>query len=298
MLNVKGKNTRDIILEAYEKKKVVPAFNIPDLPMIAPVVQALIDTGTFGLIQVARLEWVKFKSQSLEAVAKEYQLHASLEHTRLHLDHIPVVDEDDKHVDYQEILQRAVDAGYESLMIDGSRLSLEDNIKVTALACNIAHKGNVPIEAELGAILGHEAGPLPPYEELFQSGKGFTDVKEAERFVTETGVDWLSVAIGSIHGAISGVSKNQKKIATRLNIERLKEINTAVRIPLVLHGGSGIQPEYIQASIKNGIAKINIATNIRQPYEKAIEETGSIEKAQLSVYEAVKDVMKNELGMI
>jgi len=163
---------------------------------------------------------------------------------------------------------------------------------------DFAHEGGVPIEAELGAVLGHEAGPLPPYDELFSSGKGFTDVSQAKKFASETGADWLSVAIGNIHGAVSGVLKNQKKVPARLDIERLKEINAALGIPLVLHGGSGIQPEYIQESIKNGIAKINIGTNIRQPYVKVLEESGSTDKAQDAVYEAVKEVMKNELRMI
>ena len=67
----------------------------------------------------------------------------------------------------------------------------------------MAHAADVPVEAELGAVLGHEAGPLPPYEELFASGLGFTDPAEAKRFVEETGCDWLSVAIGNIHGAIA-----------------------------------------------------------------------------------------------
>ena len=256
MLKINSKDTKQIMIEAYNSKVVVPAFNIPYLSMIGLIVQALKDTGVFGLIQVARLEWIKFKAQSLEDVAKEYFLHASPENTRLHLDHVPVIDEDGKHVNFQEVLKKALDAGYKSLMIDGSRLSLEENIKITSQACDIAHKGGVPIESELGAVLGHEAGPLPPYEELLRSGKGFTDVKQAERFVNETGTDWLSIAIGNVHGAISGVRKNQKKVKARLDINRLKEINAALGIPLVLHGGSGIKPQYIQKAIKNGITKL------------------------------------------
>ncbi len=298
MLEISNKNTEEIILSAYRSRIVVPAFNIPFLPMVAPIIQALKDTGKFGLIQVARLEWIKFGARSLEAVAEEYRLHSSVEHTRLHLDHIPVIDEDGQRVDFLDDLKKALDSGYESLMVDGSRLSLKENIEATSRACDITHKGGVPIEAELGAVLGHEAGPLPPYNELFSSGKGFTDVNQAKRFVLETGVDWLSVAIGNIHGAVSGVFKNQKKVPARLDIERLKEINAALGIPLVLHGGSGIQPKYIQEAIRNGIAKINIGTNIRQPYVKILEESGSTDKAQDAVYEAVKDVMKNELGMI
>jgi len=131
---------------------------------------------------------------------------------RLHLDHVPVIDEDNLDVDYTEIINRALSAGYQSVMVDASRLNLKDNIKATAKVVKLAHAYNVPVEAELGAVLGHEAGPLPPYEELFSSGKGFTSVEEAQKMVKETQVDWLSVSIGNIHGAISQASRNEKKL--------------------------------------------------------------------------------------
>ncbi|MCD6415298.1 MAG: class II fructose-bisphosphate aldolase [Planctomycetes bacterium] len=73
------------------------------------------------------------------------------------------------------------------------------------------------MEAELGAVLGHEAGPLPPYDQLFGSGAGFTAPDEARCFVDETGLDWLSVAIGNVHGAISGAARRHKKVAARLS---------------------------------------------------------------------------------
>ena len=82
----------------------------------------------------------------------------------------------------------------------------------------MAHKSGIPVEAELGAVMGHESGPLPPYEELFASGKGFTSPEEAKRFVMETETDWLSVAIGNIHGAISAATRAEKKIEARLAI--------------------------------------------------------------------------------
>jgi len=152
----------------------------------------------------------------------------------------------------------------------------------------------VPVEAELGAVLGHESGPLPPYEELFSTGKGFTRVDEARHFVKETNVDWLSVAIGNIHGAISGVAKDRKKIEARLNIEHLKKIKEATNIPLVLHGGSGIKRIYLLEAIKNGITKINIGTNIRQKYEKTLSQTGDLEKARRAVAEEIKYLITQE----
>lgn len=272
---------------------VIPAFNIPYLPMAEPVVKALKDCNSFGMLVVARLEWVKFESKSLEAVRDEYEKFKLPGHTRLHLDHIPVIDEDDLRVDYADDIRRAIDAGYESVMVDGSRLPLEENIACTREIVDMAHAAGIPVEAELGAVMGHEEGPLPPYEELFASGKGFTDPDEAKQFVDQTGVDWLSVAIGNIHGAISAATKGKKKVAARLNIEHLDRIHQITGIPLVLHGGTGIRKEYIMDSIQHGIAKINVATAIRQPYEQTVGQ--GIPAAQDAVYDAMLTVIREDL---
>ena len=286
-------STQQLIQRACKAGVVIPAFNIPYLPMVEPVIRALKDTNSVGLVMAARLEWEKFETGSLEALRAEYEKFKLSGHTRLHLDHIPVIDEDDLRVDYMEIIRRAIDAGYESVMIDGSRLSLEENIACTKEVVDLAHSAGIPVEAELGAVMGHEAGPLPPYEELFASGKGFTDPAEAKRFVKESGTDWLSVAIGNIHGAISAAAKGKQKVAARLNIEHLDRIHKTVGIPLVLHGGTGIRKEYIMDSMKHGIAKINVATATRQPYEAAIGQ--GIKAAQAAVYDAMLVVIKEDL---
>ena len=278
---------------AWKAGVVIPAFNIPYLPMMKPVVEALCETDAFGLIQVARPEWMKFESKSMRAIRDEYQRTKDLNHTRLHLDHVPVIDEDNLRVDFETILAEAIELGYESLMVDGSRLDLDENIKTTARAVEMAHDAGVPIEAELGAVLGHEAGPLPPYDELFESGRGFTAPVEAKRFVEETRVNWLSVAIGNIHGAISGAAKSQKKVEARLNIDRLDEIRSVTSIPLVLHGGSGIKLEALRESFAHGISKINIATSIRQPYEQLMGT--SIAEAQEKVRQVTADLITNDL---
>ncbi len=285
--------TAELVLKAVRAGTVIPGFNIPYLPMMEPVVRALRDTNSFGLIMVARLEWVKFEAGSLEAIRDEYETVKDLNHTRLHLDHVPVIDEDDLRVDYLEIVRRAVRAGYDSVMVDGSRLPLEGNIDCTKAVVEAAHAAGVAVEAELGAIMGHEAGPLPPYDQLFESGQGFTDPAEAKRFVEETNVDWLSIAIGSIHGAISAARKDEKKVEARLDIERLDAVREAVGIPLVLHGGTGIRKEYIIQAIQHGIGKINVATAIRQPYEKAVGE--SVAAGQEAVYRAMLAVINEDL---
>ncbi|MFC1597342.1 class II fructose-bisphosphate aldolase [Planctomycetota bacterium] len=285
--------TAELVHRALKAGTVIPGFNIPYLPMMEPVVRALRDTNSFGLVMVARLEWVKFESGSLEAIRDEYQRVKDLNHTRLHLDHVPVIDEDDLEVDYKDTIDRAVKAGYDSVMVDGSRLPLEGNIDCTKAVVEIAHAAGIPVEAELGAIMGHESGPLPPYEELFESGRGFTDPAQAKRFVEETNVDWLSVAIGNIHGAVSAARKSEKKIEARLDINRLDAIREAVGIPLVLHGGTGISKDYIIKSIQHGIAKVNVATAIRQPYEKAVQESPAA--GQEAVYRAMLAVIREDL---
>lgn len=273
----------------------VPALNIPYLPMMAPVVQALRDSGAFGLIQVARLEWEKFAAGSLRAVRDEYERVKDERFTRLHLDHVPVIDEDGRTVAWEEILREAIDLGYESLMVDGSRLPLEQNIAASGRAAALAHAAGLPIEAELGAVLGHEAGPLPPYDDLFRSRRGFTDPAEAGHFVAATGVDWLSVAIGSIHGAIAGAARGQKKVEARLDIAYLDRIRAQTGIPLVLHGGSGIRRECLREAFGHGISKINVGTTLRQAYEGAVAR--SLEQAQAAVYAATGAVLKDELGL-
>ena len=274
---------------------VIPAFNIPFLPMMESVVEALRDTGCFGLIAVARPEWMKFEARSVRAIYQEYQRVKDERFTRLHLDHVPVIDEDNLSVDYEAIIQEAIELGYQSVMVDGSRLPLEENIQATRKIARLAHVAGIALEGELGAVYGHEAGPLPPYEELFASGKGFTAAEDARRFVQETGVDWLSVAIGNVHGAISDLTRHNKKVEARLNIEHLERIYEAVKIPLVLHGGSGIKKKCIHEAIQHGIAKINIATTIRQAYEVALKE--SLEAARKSAYDAVVQVLTEELEL-
>jgi ketose-bisphosphate aldolase len=275
----------------------IPAFNIPYLPMMQPVIEAVVAEDCCALIAVARLEWVKFEAVSPAVIAAEYARWQRPGYTWLHLDHVPVIDEDGLSVDVAPIVQQAIDAGYQSVMVDGSRLPLAANIAATRCIVKMAHAAGIPCEAELGAVLGHEAGPLPPYEEIFASGKGFTDVGEAQRFVRDTGCDWLSVAIGNVHGAISGALKDQKKVQARLHIEHLARLRQATGVPLVLHGGSGVQQESLRRAITCGIAKINIGADIRQPYEAALRQGATVSGAQQAVYERTRTLLHEWLGL-
>ncbi len=283
----------NIFKRARAQGIAIPAFNIPYLPMMVPVTRAVADQDAFALIETARLEWMKFESRGPAAVAQEFANCADRDHLRLHLDHVPVIDEDGRTVDFLPVFEEALELGYESVMVDGSRLPLAENIHATQQVVELAHAAGVPVEAELGAVLGHESGILPPYEELFASGQGFTDVDDARHFVQSSGCDWLSVAVGNIHGAIAAGRKDEKKVEARLDVERIRALYTATQVPLVLHGGSGIQQAYVLEALKNGIVKINVGTEIRQAYEQAKRACGSEVEAQQAVYDRTTWLLKD-----
>ena len=287
--------TAELMNRAFEIGTAIPAFHIPYLPMMKPVVDALRDSGVLGLIMVARLEWVKFESGSMKVIRDNYEEFKDERFTRLHLDHIPVIDEDGISVPYLDEITQAISLGYESVMVDGSRLSLEKNISATKEVLDYARSKGIPVEGELGAVMGHETGPLPPYEELFASKKGFTDADEAVSFVEKTGVNWLSIACGNIHGAISKAAKDKAKVRARLDLDHIKTIAEKTQVPLVLHGGTGISPEDVRNGITRGIAKINIATAIRQPYEQNLSGGASV--AAKAVYNATTAVLVNDLRL-
>ena len=291
------RDSKEIILAASKMGVALPAFNIAHLPMMEPLIRAVADQDSFALIEVSRIDWLKFGAKSPADVIGEYRKYEDPRYVRIHLDHVPAIDEDHNTVDYRKTIEDAIALGYQSVMIDASRLSLDDNIRVTREVVELAHQSGVPVEAELGAVLGHESGPLPPYEELFKSGKGFTRPDEAELFTRESGCDWLSVAIGNIHGAVGDATKDQKKIEARLALDHLKKLSTVTGIPLVLHGGSGIRQQDLLASMKSGIAKINVGTEVRQAYEQALKETGSVVAAQDALFKRTVVLIRDWFGL-
>jgi fructose-bisphosphate aldolase, class II len=289
------KTAKQIVAKAYGMGVALPAFNIAHLPMVEPVIRAVRDQRSFALVEVSRIDCLKFGARSQAAVAAEFRRHVDPGHVFLHLDHVPVIDEDGKRVDWRASIAEALALGYASVMLDGSRLPLEENIAAAREAVGMAHAAGAACEAELGAVLGHEAGPLPPYEELFATGRGFTRVEEATRFVRETGVDWLSVAVGSVHGAVSDALKNQKKVEGRISLDHLAKLQAATGIPLVLHGGSGVRQADVLAAMKKGIAKINVGTEIRQAYEQGLA-AGQL-RAVEATYERTASLIKEYFGI-
>ena len=155
-----------------------------------------------------------------------------------------------------EVCKEAIDAGFTSVMIDASKYELEKNIKITKQVVNYAKKFNVSVEAEVGHVGSNNNGNI---EDIM-----YADVTECDIFCKETQIDFLAPALGSVHGPYVGKPK--------LNFERMKEISSICNIPLVLHGGSGINDELIKKSIQCGICKININTELQQAWAAGVRE--------------------------
>lgn len=164
---------------------------------------------------------------------------------------------------------QAIDAGYGSVMIDGSLETMEENIRLTKTVVRYAHEKGVFVEGEIGKIRGKGWQGI-----AFKEGEEFlTRVEDAVTFVKETDVDALAVGIGNAHGFYTQEPK--------LNIQRLAEINEAIDTKLVLHGGTGIPEEAVRDAIRNGINKVNVGTVILHSYLDTLKATlGNLEKAQ------------------
>ena len=189
---------------------------------------------------------------------------------------IPVV----LHVDhgtYEGCLE-AIEAGFSSVMFDGSKLSLEENIEKTKEIVALAHAKNITVEAEIGHIGGEEDGVA---DEL-----AYAKVEDAVMLAKETGIDLLAPALGSVHGIYKGEPK--------LDFDRMLKIKELTNLPLVLHGGSGIPDEMIKKAISCGICKLNINTELQMAWAKGVREKISNDN---SVYDPRKIIGAGEKYM-
>ena len=197
----------------------------------------------------------------------------------LHLDHCKSVDN----------IVKAIRAGFTSVMFDGSSLPFEKNVETTAQVVAMAHAVGVSVEAELGALAGGEFSNEESGEEIY------TNPGQASDFVARTGIDALAVSIGTVHGMYKGTPK--------IDVDVLKKIAAAVDIPLVLHGGSGTPKNIVRECILNGIAKINVNTEISLytvEKMKALLESGkSYHLSQLALKEVgfIKEVVNKYVTM-
>jgi ketose-bisphosphate aldolase len=191
------------------------------------------------------------------------------------------------HAESYDLIKKCLDAGYDSVMIDASEKSFSENVKITSKVTELAKSFGANVEAELGYVA-----------KLGQSHEkeGFTKPGEAKKFVDETGIDALAVAIGSAHGFY--------KKEPNLDLELLSEIDEVTDCALVLHGGSGIPNNQLQEGIKRGIRKINVATEIKDTFMKTLQKvlSGSDEIDLRKVFPAATDrvteLVKEKLAVI
>lgn len=241
-------SSRELLLDAKRNGYAVPAFNIHNLETFQAVIEGVIEmkspviiATTPGTVNYAGMEYLVAISK---AAAKKYDIPIAL-----HLDHCTDLD----------FLKDCVRAGYKSVMIDASLKEFQENIDLTREAIQFAHKYDATVEAELGKLGGQEDDII-----VDEKDSMFTDPEMALEFVKETGVDSLAVAIGTAHG----VYKSEPK----LDFERLEKMHETIDIPLVLHGASGVDSESVQRAIKNGICKVNIATELKIPYAEVVKQ--------------------------
>ena len=241
-------NSKNILLKAKKEKYAVAHFNINNLEWTRYILEEtnLLNVPVILGVSEGAIKYmggVNIVSSMVKAMISDLNITNDVV---LHLDHGSSF----------EMSKKCIDAGFTSVMIDASRLPLEENIRITKEVVNYAHKYNVTVEGEIGEIGGAEDG---------LEGKNYNAKKEdVIYYVNETNLDSVAPALGSVHGLYKGLPK--------LDYETMKDINNSISIPLVLHGGTGILDEQIKKSISCGIAKININTELQIAWSDAVKK--------------------------
>ncbi|MDQ0206884.1 class II fructose-bisphosphate aldolase [Alkalicoccobacillus murimartini] len=240
-------STKDLLTQAEKDNVAIAAFNCYNAETVQAAIQAAERVNQGVLIAYGERYKDYMNLEAFAAFTIKYAELASVP-VALHLDHSYEID----------TIKRAIDAGFSSVMFDGSPHSLEENIRLTREVVELAHAKGVYVEAEIGSM---EKGDFSDEEE----GDGrLTDPDEAVQFVKETGVDFLAASIGTVHGMYKGEPK--------LQLELLEEISRKIEIPLVLHGGSGTPEDQVLQAINRGIRKINVNTEISLTAVQAIAD--------------------------
>jgi fructose-bisphosphate aldolase class II len=268
-------NLNDVLPRAQKEKYAVGLFNTTDTDMLEAVIAAAEEMRAPVIIGTAE---VLLPYGELKLIAPSI-IEAAKRAT------VPVV----VHYDHGLTFDRCIEAlklGFSSIMFDGSANDEAENLKATAEMVKIAHSMGVSVEGEIGHV-GQAA-----------SGDGndadmYTTPEEAVNFINATGVDALAIAIGTAHGAY--------KTKPKLDINRLSEIRAALDTPLVLHGGSGLSDDDFRNTVKNGIAKVNIFTDLCNAGEKAMKEGLAAGKPYLEIrnmkVEEIKNAVKKKMEL-
>ena len=240
---------KSFIQQAKDEQYAIPQINVNGLIWIESILQAAEDTrspiivGTTDKV-IEFLGGYQFICSVIKDKVKAMNITVPV---IIHLDHGLTVDN----------CKKAVDAGYDSVMFDGSKLPIEENIKQTKEVVDYAHQHNVLVEGEIGAIGGNEDGVIGNVK--------YADFNDCLRMAKETQLDTLAPALGSVHGKYQG--------EPNLGFAEMKEIQNALDLPLVLHGASGISDEDLLKAIHLGHAKINFNTEINIAWSNQLRQT-------------------------
>lgn len=238
--------TKKMLLDAQKENYAIGAFNVENMEMVMAVIEAAEEMQSPVILQTTpstvRYGGLNLYCANVSAAAQKASVPVAL-----HLDHGSSF----------PLAMQALREGYTSIMIDGSALPLEENVKLTKNVVEACQPAWIPVEAELGQVGGKE-------DDLKSGHGGLTSPEEAAYFCRKTGIDYLAVSIGTAHGVYTGVPN--------IRIDLLKEIKKRVFIPLVLHGTSGVDDEIVRSCIREGICKVNYATDLRIAYSEGVKE--------------------------
>lgn len=242
-------NMKQLLKVAQENHFAVPAFNTSSNMILKGVMEACHEKQAPVIIAIHPDE-LSFVGDSFVASVIEEAYKSD----------VPVVIHLDHGATFEQIVH-AIRCGFTSVMIDASQMPFEDNIAITKKVVETAHAVNVSVEAELGTI-GKTGNDIEPSNDKII----YTDPALAKEFVEKTGVDTLAIAIGTAHGIYP---KNMKP---KLRLDLLKVLRDTINIPLVLHGGSSNPDDEIAESVKIGISKINISSDIKEAFYRRCRE--------------------------
>ena len=240
-----AENRRSFLEELQEAKGhsyAVGAFNIFNHLSARAVISAAEELGLPVILQTSVVTVREFGTSSLGAMLRQLADEASV-NVLIHLDHCQDV----------ELAKACVDAGWDAVMYDGSRLSIEENIAGCREVVEYAHRKGVQVEGELGRIVGVEDAVKVSAEDA-----SLGDLEESIRFVRESGIDAFAPAIGTAHGVYKGTP--------RINFDLVAQLKDAVSTPVVIHGGTGLSEETFRRLIRSGGAKVNVSTAIKHAY--------------------------------
>lgn len=238
----------EFVARAQKQGWALGAFNASNLEVTQAIAWALEEAGSPGIIQTSEAAIQYAGLRTLHGLIRDIAASVSVPIV-LHLDHGKSLD----------IARQCIEAGYNSVMIDGSALPLAENIALSKEVVALAHARGVWVEGEVGAIPGKEGlreGSVAVDDQQL------TDPAEAARFVAETGVDMLAVSVGTIHGAFRG--------REGVRFDRLQEIRDVVPLPLALHGASGLPDDDVRRALTFGVAKVNIDTELREAFHDTL----------------------------